>query len=178
MQIVGLELVRRYVLQQERNQRYAVALRQFLKEHFELAGVVNAVIGRQLHPQQQHLGTGGLCLPNKRIEIFFCQPEWCTAQTVIGTQLNDYDTGLMCFQCCGHALQGTTGGFSADAGVNHLIMRVSALQLLLQQGDPGGGTRNTVSCRQAIAQYQYGGLRAADSGQQVQRKYQNKSKKL
>ena len=110
-------------------------------------------------------------------KVGFCFGEGRTAQAIIGTEF-DYDDRRMVLKQSGcDALASTGGGFSADAGIDDLILRMAVLQFLLQQIDPAGFTRNSISGREAVAENQQGGLRIADCRKQATQAKNNETEK-
>ena len=155
VQIIGLELFRRDTFQKKRNQSHVVSLRQFGVQRFEAGGIVRAVIGWQLHAQQQYLSVCLARLLDKGSEVGFDVRDGCAAQAVIGAEFEDNDAGVVLAKCRGYALASACSGFATDAGIDYLILRMAALELLLQQVHPARFARDTIGCRQAVAEYQY-----------------------
>ncbi len=144
MQVIGLELFRRDTFQQERQHCHAVTLCQFWIQGFEAGGIIQAVIRRQLHAEQQHLGSAAARLLDECSEVGFDVGDGRAAQAIIGAEFEDDDAWLMLAQGCLQASQPAGGGLAADAGVDDLILWVGALQLLLQQVHPARFARDAV----------------------------------
>ncbi|MOA17779.1 hypothetical protein D3C78_1380480 [compost metagenome] len=68
-----------------------------------------------------------------------------TAQTVVGTQFNQYPAWLMLFQQLGQTCQPLSGGIATDAGVDQLRVIRFFLPLVGQQRRPGLRYRQAVT---------------------------------
>ena len=82
------------------------------------ARVVAAIVGRHLHPHQEHLGACllcGLCHPGQVVfSAFQCQP----AQRIVAPQFNHYQRGSVLGQQGNQARSSTRRGFAAHAGID------------------------------------------------------------
>ena len=136
MQIIGLELFCRNALEQERQQPDLIFFRQLRIHLLELRNVSLAVIRRQPHADQQHLGAASADILDDFAQISFevNYPE--AAQPVVRTQCHDHHCRTVLLQCPGDALPPAQCRLAADAGVDDAIFRMAARQLLLQQAHP------------------------------------------
>ncbi|OGV74108.1 MAG: hypothetical protein A3B82_05705 [Methylophilales bacterium RIFCSPHIGHO2_02_FULL_57_10] len=78
------------------------------------------------------------------------------AQAVVGAEFEDDNGGLVFGEGGRDATQTATGGFAADAGIDHAPARFLLRQLFFQQAHPAGFAWNAVGSRQAVTEHQYG----------------------
>lgn len=117
-----------------------------LRKHIvKFAHIDLAVVGRQAHPDQQHFGFGALRLFDDVTQIEAQLGQRISAQSVVRTQFDDHDAGLMLRQGLGDALPATQAGLAADAGINHFELRMAMPQFLLQQTHPRRVALNSIS---------------------------------
>ena len=131
MQVVGLELFRRDALQQKRQQRDLVSFRQSGKYVLELRDVGFAVIGRQLHADQQDFGFSLFDLRENIVQVAFDIRRAEAAQAVIRAEFYDDDSRTILFQQLGKPLTPAQRSFSADAGIDDVEFIVALIKLLL-----------------------------------------------
>lgn len=158
MQIVGQEIVA-FVgkpLQQERHQRDAPGFRQITKRGLELFGVRLAVVGWNLHPDQNHLRLCALRGINDPREIAAHRIDVIAAQSVVRAQRDNHNRGTMAAQRVVDAVGAAERGFPADAGVGDRIIRMSLAQAPGQQLRPVFTARQSITGGQAVAKHQYG----------------------
>lgn len=120
MQVVSLELIRRYAFEQKRQQRDAVFCRQSGIQTFELRDVGLAVIGRQFHADQQCLCMGMIYLGDDFVQVAFDIRRAKTAQPVVCAQFHDYDRGSILIHELGETLPSPHRCLAADAGIQNL----------------------------------------------------------
>ncbi len=120
---------------------------QSRKYILELRDVRFAVIGRQLHADQQDSGVSLIDLFQNDAEIVFDFCRAKTAQAVVGAEFHDHDRGMVLFQQQGDALASAQRGFPADAGVEHLETGAATIELKLQQVRPAFGDLKAETCR-------------------------------
>src|SRR5208283_1548017 len=75
------------------------------------------------------------------------------AQSIIGAKFDDYDGRMVLFESGSYAIFAAKRGFAADAGVDHLIIKLFLLQALLQKIDPARALRQAVAGGQTVAEY-------------------------
>lgn len=131
MQIVGQELFCGNTFEQKRQQRSAVFFCQAREYILKLRDVSCAIIGRQFHADQQHLGLRAFCSFNYVVQIRLGVFDGGAAQPVVRAERHDHDSGAMLLQCPADALLPTRGGFAADAGVHDIKAGMRKAQLLL-----------------------------------------------
>ena len=64
----------------------------------------------------------------------------------------------------GDARGAATGGFAADAGIDHVIIETPLLQTLLQQRHPAVLLADAVGRRQTVTKHEYRGRRLCQRG--------------
>ena len=113
-----------------------VLLRKAGEQRVKLGSVRLAVVRRQPHAEQQHLGACGQALPDDVGQVGPGGADGRAAQAVVGTEFQDHDRGLVLAQCLVDAHPPARRGLAADAGVHYAVLRMRALQFVLQQIGP------------------------------------------
>ncbi len=99
-------------------------------------GVARAVVGWQLHAEQQHLRPTGAGAVDHRCKVLL-QLRWQhSAQAVVAAQLEDYQLRFMLCKQRRQARLASGTGVAADGCVDHLIVETFALEPLLKQRHP------------------------------------------
>jgi len=159
VQAIGLELggVVGEACQQERHQWYALRLGDRCECQPELADIIDAVIGRQLHADEQYLRAMPAACDDDGDQIGAHGCNRSAAQAVIGAKFDNDNGRLVLDERGGDAVFAAERGLAADAGVDHFIIGVFPLQTLLQQVYPACSRRQAVTGGKAVAEYQNGG---------------------
>lgn len=139
-------------IQQEGHQFKTVAFRQLRVNILKLLCVCYAIIGRQLHPRQQHRGVISMAGFNDGFKAVANGIDGCTAQSVITAEFENDDVRAVDFKRLFDAVASTHRGFATDAVVDQVSLRLS-LQSFLQQTDPSSFLRQAVAGGQAVAEY-------------------------
>jgi len=84
----------------------------------KLVGIVGAVIRRDLHADQHHLGLGRFRHAQQGVQVGAGGAQLQAAQGIIGAQLNDDDIRIVLAQQRRQAGFAANGGFAADAGID------------------------------------------------------------
>jgi hypothetical protein len=118
--------------EQERHQGDVQLARQARVDGGEAAGVVGAVVGRDLHAHQQHAGAGGAGAAHDLAQVALDLLGRLGAQAVVGAELDDDDGGPL-RQDPAQAAQPAGAGVAGHAGVEHTDGRAELLHLLAEE---------------------------------------------
>ena len=124
------------------------------KHTAEFLRVFLAVVGGNLHANQQHSGLGLVAGGHHLYEVVFCGFEWKAAQGIVAPELNHHHFRLVLAQQSGQTRQTACSGVATDAGVDHLPLRFVFGQLFVQQSHPTRAPGNAVFRAQRVAHHQ------------------------
>ena len=108
-------------LEEERHQRRLARLRHLAVSLGEASDVRGAVIGRQLHADQQHARSRLLRAHRHRIEVGAHGIETASAQAVVAAELDDRDRRMMRVEKRREAGASACRRVAADARVDHAM---------------------------------------------------------
>lgn len=153
-------------IQKKRYQPHSMAFRQLREYILKLLRVCYAIIGRQLHPSQQHsclVSQAGL---NDGFEIVSNRLDGGASQSIIAAEFDDDDIRAISFKGLLDAFAPAVRRFAADAVVDQICLRLRLrLQSLLQQADPSRILRQAIASGQAVAEHHNrSGCRSRRSG--------------
>ncbi len=117
----------------------------------EGGGVVGAVVGGDIHPEEDDLGAGLAAAPDDLAEVVLGVRERLTAEGVVAAELDDEDFGRL----LEHPVDPgeTTGrGVAADPGVDDLDIEALAAKKGLDDRGKGLGLGETETRGQAVAE--------------------------
>jgi putative ABC transport system ATP-binding protein len=146
--------VERKSREQEGHERRVLRTRNLAEGGCKRVRVGLPVIGRDLHPDQQHPGAripGGPC---HRLEVRAHVPYGQAAQSVIAAQLEDDDAGTVLTQQRRQARQSPARGVAADAGIDDAILRRACRYPPGKTGHPAAATRKAEFRREAVAHHE------------------------
>src|SRR6185437_2333277 len=139
-------------VQQEWNQFELMMFRQLRVNILKLLRVCYAIIGRQLHPGQQHCSFVSQAGFNDGFKVVTNGFDGRTTQSVIAAKLDNDDVRPMGFKRLLDAIASARCGLATDAVVNQ-VSRGLRLQPFFQQTDPSSFLRQAIACRQTITEY-------------------------
>ncbi len=143
--------------EQERHARQLVLLRQVAIHAVEVAGIGGAVVGRNLHADQQNPRARLLRTADDGFEVPADVGDGEAAQSVVAAQFHDDDRRPMRGQCPGQPGQRAARGLAARTGIDDAVTVPFGAQPSLQQGHPALLNSNSITRAEAVAQDQDGG---------------------
>lgn len=150
-------------VQQKGYQFEPVAFCQLRVNILKLLRVCYAIIGRQLHPRQQHRSVISLAGFNDGFQVTTNRFDGCTAQSVIAAEFENDNVRAMGFKRLFDTIASTHRGFATDAVVDEVNLRLR-LEPFLQQTDPSSLLRQAIAGRQAVAEHHNGSGRGGGRG--------------
>lgn len=149
--------VQRDPLEEKGYEAYVMCCSQCGKNLLEGGGVAGAVVGRQLHAEQEHFGPVLSAQLDHFPELGTQASQVQAAQAVIRAQLDDAQSGWVPGQQSWQARQPAAAGFTADRGIDHPPGGRVFPETLFQQADPALFLLNAVCRAQTVAEHQDGG---------------------
>ncbi|MCY1177451.1 hypothetical protein D9M73_177610 [compost metagenome] len=145
-----------HAFEEKRHQRHLLLRRKIFIYLGERLGVTLAVIGRQTHAQQQHLGTGCAGVINHRGKILLQLCWKLPAQAIIATQFQHHQLRLMLCEQRWQPRLTACAGVATDRSIDHFGVKSLGFQALLQQGNPALAGIQAESGTDTIADNQHG----------------------
>jgi len=153
-------------IQKKRYEPHSVAFCQLRVYILKLLRVCYAIIGRQLHPSQQHSCFVSQAGFYDGFEIVSNSLNGGASQSIITAEFDDDDIRAISFKRLLDAFAPAVRRFATDAVVDQICLRLRLrLQSLLQQADPARILRQAIAGGQAVAEYHNrSGCRSRRSG--------------
>src|SRR3954465_6349251 len=124
------------ILEEERNERGAVTLRELGIGRLELLCVMGPIVRRQLHADEHHARARLLRLLDHRAEVLPHLLQRQAAQAVVRAELENQDRRLVLHERLCDPSGATGGGLARDARVDDAIIETLALEALYEQRHP------------------------------------------
>ena len=139
-------------IQKKRYQPYSMAFCQLRVYILKLLRVCYAIIGRQLHPSQQHSCFVSQAGFYDGFEIVSNSLNGGASQSIITAEFDDDDIRAISFKRLLDAFAPAVRRFAADAVIDQICLRLR-LQSPLKQADPSRILRQAIASGQAVAEY-------------------------
>ena len=133
-----------HAFEQERHKLRALLLTDAHKHSAELLHVLLAIVGGDLHADQEHGCFRPAASCHHLRQVVFGGFQGKATQCIVATELDYHQLGLVLLQQLGQPRQTASRGVATDAGVDHLPWPFVLGQLLVKQGHPTGASGNAV----------------------------------
>lgn len=139
------------ILEQKREQRHVILLRQRCVNLVELADVIRAIVRRERDAAEHDLSPRVLQRGDDLIEIPPCTVDGKPAETVVAAEGYDDERRLEGEHIL-QALNAVFGRIAANAGIHHVVMKALVVEVAFQKIGIAVAGVGAVACSQAVAE--------------------------